>query len=142
MSLDETPHAGSRRKLDELFVHWLSLPDTQQALRALVEDVRAGREVDLTSTRSSASFAGAATGRGSRAKLPVSPSRAAASHFSYGECHAHRAGRGAVLLVMRKHSRITYCCCGCAGGGVDFVAAGRDSALWVRGAHHQPRARI
>ena len=38
-------YPSSKLKLDELFLHWLSLPDTQRLVLTLLEDVKAGRPV-------------------------------------------------------------------------------------------------
>ena len=42
--LESFPQA--RRKLDELFLHWLSLPDTGKLIQGYIDDVRDGRSID------------------------------------------------------------------------------------------------
>lgn len=74
---------GSRRKVDELFMHWLSLPGTQSLLLRVVDDVKSGKSIDLNvsgSSWSSLSGPGAA-GRKMVSPLPRSPTR---HIFSYG----------------------------------------------------------
>ena len=43
--LESYPQA--RRKLDELFLHWLSLPDTGKLIQGYIDDVRDGRPIDV-----------------------------------------------------------------------------------------------
>ena len=43
--LESYPQA--RRKLDELFLHWLSLPDTGKLIQGYIDDVSDGRPIDV-----------------------------------------------------------------------------------------------
>jgi hypothetical protein len=49
-SIDEYPAA--RMKLDELFLHWLSLDDTQKTVRGYLKDIREGKELDFPASPS------------------------------------------------------------------------------------------
>ena len=109
--------AVAQHKLNELFQLWFSLPETEELLHSIVDDVKAGRQVELPppaahpvspsvcpSTFSSPSQQPIAAGP-VRAP-PLSPSRARADvhqspsppHvFTFGACHAMKFRRSVAL---------------------------------------------
>lgn len=100
-ALTDTSYSGSRHKVDELFMHWLSLPSTSDLIHRVIDDVRAGKPLDLGASINSATSAATAHGvnRGRRhlSPLPRSPTK---QPFSYGE-----QPRPAVAAPPPPHTR-------------------------------------
>jgi len=69
----------SKRKLDELFYHWLSLGETQQLISSLVDDLRAGRPLPLPAK------GGGGGGGASSPSSPLSPVSKLLRNSSNGE---------------------------------------------------------
>lgn len=85
----DTTCPGSRRKVDELFMHWLSLGSTSKLIDRLMEDVVAGRPLDLSMSFSSVSSTGVSLASAlatSKQRFATPPPRSPnKSIFSYGE---------------------------------------------------------
>lgn len=97
----EAPYSGSRHKVDELFMHWLSLPSTSDLIHRVIDDVRAGKPLDLgasiTSATSTATVHGVQRGRRHLSPLPRSPTK---QPFTYGA-----AGLPAARAPLPPHAR-------------------------------------